>query len=180
MRNLSIFIPSLMLFVFSGSRVNAGHVMVDTTVDGLKIELHVLAAEPFFTKEQMAANKITEGMLILGGAAPLALTAKPTPNHHLVVHVFNTKSGKALTNAKVKIRFQAFPDSGKKSAQPTNVPIVVMQAIGKGEQSTHYGNNVMMSDGVYTVSVIVNGKKTAFKITVAIAADDSMKGMDMH
>lgn len=32
----------------------------------------------------------------------------------------------------------------------------------------------------YTASVIVNGKKTAFKINVANTADDSMKGMDMH
>jgi len=188
MRKNSLFI-SCRIFIafacsgaFACSQVNTGkgHVMIDTIMGDLKIELHVLPAEPFFKKEQVAADKVTEGMLVVGGAKPLALNSKPAPNHHLVAHVFDAKTGKAITNAKVSIGFQPLSEKGIKSGNPVKVPIVIMQAIGKGEQSTHYGNNVIMPDGSYSVAVAVMGNKVSFKISLSSAPVDSMKGMDMH
>jgi hypothetical protein len=188
MRKNSLFISCLIVIAFacSGavacSQVNAGkgHVMIDTIMGDLKIELHVLPAEPFFTKEQVAADKVTEGMLIMGGAKPLAPNAKPAPNHHLVVHVFDAKTGKAITDVKVKMTFQSLSDTGKNPAVFIHVPIVIMQAIGKGPESTHYGNNVVMPDGTYSVAVAVNGNKVSFKISLSSAPVETMKGMDMH
>jgi hypothetical protein len=55
-----------------------------------------------------------------------------------------------------------------------------MQAIGKGEQSTHYGNNVTMADGSYEVTLVINGKKTTVKVNLTSAPTDSMKNMQMH
>ena len=40
-----------------------------------------------------------------------------------------------------------------------------MQAIGKGPLSTHYGNNVTMPAGRYSVTVTVNDKKATFGVT---------------
>jgi hypothetical protein len=54
-----------------------------------------------------------------------------------------------------------------------------MQAIGKGAQSTHYGNNVVMPTGSYTVSVVVNGEKLNLKINVSDVQGDSMGDMKM-
>jgi hypothetical protein len=179
MRKSWIFIRCGILFAFACGIVQAGHVMVDTTMGDLRIELHVLAAEPFFTKAEVATNKIIEGMLIMGGAKPLAPDADVHPNHHLVIHVFNAKTGKAITNAKVEMSFQSLDDKGNQSVSPTKVPIVIMQAIGKGVQSTHYGNNVVMPTGPYTVSVVVNREKLNFKINVSDAQDDSMGDMKM-
>jgi hypothetical protein len=177
MSKFLIVVQFVILFTFS--TIHAGHVMVDTTIHDLRIELHVLAAEPFFTKAEVSANKVTEGMLFISGAKPLAPDADVHPNHHLVIHVFNAKTGKAITNAKVEMSFQSLDEKGNTSGSPTEVSIVVMQAIGKGAQSTHYGNNVLMPSGPYTVSVIVNGEKLNFKINVPDAQGDSMGDMKM-
>ncbi len=157
-----------------------GQPMKDTTIGGLRMELHVLQAEPFFTRSEVDTGKATQGMLIMGGEKPLALDAKPRPNHHLVIHVFDVKTGKASVNARVKMSFQHLDSSGRASGKVIEVPVVIMQAIGKGTQSTHYGNNVVMADGHYIVSVVVNGKKCSFKINPTSASDASMDGMDMH
>jgi len=179
MRKSSILIQCGIFFAFTWGIVQAGNVKVDTTIGDLRIELHALAAEPFFTKAEVSAKKITEGMLIIGGAKPLAPNADVHPNHHLVIHVFNTKTGKAILNAKVEMSFQFLDDKGNKSGSPTEVPIVVMQAIGKGVQSTHYGNNEVMPTGFYGVSVVVNGEKLNLKINVSDAQGDSMGDMKM-
>jgi hypothetical protein len=149
------------------------------TLDSIRIELHVLPAEPFFTKDQIAADHVTEGMLIMGGAQPVDMHASSHPNHHLVVHVFNAKTGKAVTNADVAITYKMLDKKGKPSADSAAVPIVTMQAIGKGAQSTHYGNNVTLAPGTYSIRVLVNGAKTSFTVAVAENEKDSMPGMKM-
>jgi hypothetical protein len=46
------------------------------------------------------------------------------------------------------------------------VPVVEMQAVGKGPASTHDGNNVTLAPGTYTVTVTVNGGPPAtFTVT---------------
>jgi hypothetical protein len=179
MHKASIFIKSACFIAFASGIVMANHVMVDTTINGLRIELHVLAAEPFFTKQQVTANKITEGMLIVRGEKPLAQDAATHPNHHLVVHVFDAKTGKAITNANVKMIYQAVSDKGEASGNATPVPVVVMQAIGKGAESTHYGNNVVMPNGSYVVTVVVNNNKIDFTIHLGAASGGSMDHMHM-
>jgi hypothetical protein len=181
MRTFSILIQLSVAIIFAGTfRIEAENVMKDTVVGPIKIELHVLPAEPFFTADQVKAKKADTGMLIMGGAAPNVPDADPRPNHHLVVHVFKAKTGKAVTDAKVRMTFQPLDDNGNLSGGPADVPIVVMQAIGKGKESTHYGNNVEMPAGSYVVEVSVNEKKAHFRIAVKNVVTEIMKEMHMH
>jgi len=94
--------------------------------------------------------------------------------------VFKAKTGKAITDAKVDMSFQPLDDTGKLSGSSVDVPIVVMQVIGKGAESTHYGNNVEMPSGSYAVEVSVNGNKAHFKIAVKNVVTEIMKEMQMH
>ena len=110
----------------------AENVVKPKTVDRFRIELHVLPAEPFFIADEVAAKQVSEGMLIMSGAAPVPLNAQSRPNHHIVVHVFNAKTSKAVTDAVVKMSFQLLDKSGKASGTAVAVPVVIMQAIGKG------------------------------------------------
>ena len=105
-------------------------------------------------------------MLVVGGAMPVRMDAPSHPNHHLIVHVFDKASGKAVTNATVAISYA----QGSGSAR--SLPIVEMQAIGKGPQSTHYGNNLNLPDGTYTVTVTANGNTATFNV---MAMSGSMK-----
>jgi hypothetical protein len=155
---------------------NAADVMQTKTVGTYRVELHVLPAEPFFSKQDVADKHVKEGMEIEGGAAPVAPDADSHPNHHLIVHVFDKKSGKVVSDATVTMSFAALDAKGNPAGTPTEVAVVVMQAIGKGPASTHYGNNVTMPAGRYIITVTVNGKNAIFAVT---AADAPMGPMNM-
>ena len=148
---------------------NAADVMRTKTVGAYRVELHVLPAEPFFTKEDVAAKQVKEGMEIEGGAMPVMLDAASHPNHHLVVHVFDKKTHQAITDATVTMSFASVDRKGNPAGERTEVPVVVMQAIGKGPASTHYGNNVTMPPGRYKVTVAVNGQTAVLGATVSNA-----------
>jgi hypothetical protein len=149
------------------------------TVGAYRVELHVLPAEPFFSKEDIAAKQVKEGMEIEGGAAPIMPDAASHPNHHLVVHVFDRKTGQAVTGATVSLSFASLDGKRSPAGGQIEVPVVVMQAIGKGPASTHYGNNVTMPAGRYKVTVSVNGKTGVFRVTVSDAASGPMEHMKM-
>lgn len=173
-RSNLLLTAALIVLIACAASVEAGDMMQTVTMDGLRVELHVLPAEPFFTADEVAVSKVKEGMLIMGGAKPIAPDAASHPNHHLVVHVYDAKTGKAISNAKVSMNFQLLDDKGKPSGTVADVPIVVMQAIGKGPQSTHYGNNVVMPNGTYSIAAMVNGKKTEFRMAVSESAMEKM------
>ncbi len=140
--------------------MNMGTGVTLTKVAGpYKLVLQLLPAEPFYTQGQYAKEHPKDGMLVVGGATPLALNAASHPNHHLIVHVYNAASGKAVTDAKVTIRYTTV------SGATDSLPVVEMQAIGKGPQSTHYGNNLNLPDGTWTVSVTANGAAATFTVT---------------
>jgi hypothetical protein len=96
-------------------------------------------------------------MLVVRGARPVQPNDPAHPNHHLVVHVYDAVTGHPVLDAKVEMIVAGpFP-----ATRRTRVPIVEMQAVGGGAKSTHYGNNVTLQPGRYTVFVTVNGKATA-------------------
>lgn len=152
---------------------NAVHIMKTKTTDGLRIELHVMEAEPFYTADQVKADSSLKGMLIVGGAKPMATDATPSPNCHLIVHVFDAQTDKPLSDAKVSMKYQLLGKDGKPQGAATDVPVAVMQVIGKGAETTHYGNNVVLPDGTYDVTVVANGKSAVFHIVVSSEEESS-------
>jgi hypothetical protein len=160
----------------------AKDVMKAKTVGAYRVELHVLPAEPFYTADEIAAKHPTMGMVIQGGATPVKPDADTHPNHHLVVHVYDRKTGQAVTDAKVSLSFEPLGRGNKPAGPSVEVPVVDMQAIGQGPKSTHYGNNVVMPAGSYRVTATVNGEKTVFRVAASDApgAAESMGGMKMH
>lgn len=163
---MALFIMAFFVSQVAASPSDEIHIEKTATTDGLRIELHVLPAEPFYTSEQVKADTSLKGMLIVAGAEPMHLDAQPRPNYHLIVHVFDAKSGKPLSDANVSMKYQPVDKQGKPQGKATEVPVVIMQVIGKGAESTHYGNNVVLPDGAYDVTVTANGKKAVFHIDV--------------
>ena len=155
---------SLLVAMFAAlvAPAKAADVTATKTFGGYKVELHVLPAEPFFTKDDVTAKQVKDGMEIEGGASAVMPDAASHPNHHLVVDV-SDKSGKVLTDANVAMKFAP----AKNAKDVVEVPVVVMQAIGQGSGSTHYGNNVSMPNGRYHVSVTINGKSAGFDVTAS-------------
>ena len=153
------------------------------TVGAYRIELELLPSEPFYTADEVAAKHVTMGMSIQGGAAPVQPDAGSHPNHHLVVQVVDWKTNKVMTDAKVSLNFEPLDSNGKSAGPSVDVPVVVMQEIGVGSKSTHYGDNVTMPAGSYRVTVTVNGETAAFLVMASDAPGNSggsMGGMKMQ
>ena len=181
MSKLSLIFQTVLVLVLAFTvSVDAKNVMKTAIVGDMRIELQILPAEPFFTADEVTTKKVKEGMLIISGAEPLALEDSAHPNRHLVVHVFNAKSGKAITTAKVSMKFQQIDVKGKSTGDLIDVPIVNMQIIGKGIESTHYGNNVVMPEGSYSVIVVVNGKKVSFQVKLSKSTTTPSDKMHMQ
>ena len=117
-------------------------------VEGYTIILDLFPAEKWTPN---GAAKPKGEMQSLGGAQPVLIGSKAHPNHHLVV--FLKKDGKPVEHAMVQIRYrlQDAPAYGW-----TNVPVDRMDVSGAGSKTTHYGNNVYLTPGVYAVQVTVN------------------------
>jgi hypothetical protein len=162
------FLAAALPAIAFAASADAADVMRTKTVGPYRVELHVLPAEPFFTKEEVATKHIKEGMEIQSGG-PVMMNAASHPNHHLVVHVFDKKSRQPLTDASVMMKFTPLGRRGNPTGAPVEVPVIVMQAIGKGPASTHYGNNVTMPAGRYLVTATVNGQTAVFNVTASNA-----------
>jgi len=72
------FVPAIAFAICA----KAADVMRTKTVGAYRVELHVLPAEPFFSKEDVAAKQVKEGMEIEGGAAPVMADA---PSHPIII-----------------------------------------------------------------------------------------------
>ncbi len=168
MRSYTALILASALAVGLGASapLHAANIEKSKTDGPYRVELQVLPPEPFYTHAQVTAKGLKSGMLIMGGATPVQPGAAIDPNHHLIVHVFNQKTGKALTHAKVTIKYQWIDTMGDALGTVRKVPVVIMQAIGHGAPSTHYGNNVSLLPGTYKVMVDVNGHNATFRVSV--------------
>ncbi|HKI96815.1 MAG TPA: hypothetical protein VJ992_16110 [Gemmatimonadales bacterium] len=136
------------------SVASAHNISETATVGRYTITLKVLPAESF--------TGFNAQMIPDSGAAPYLLNGDDGPNHHLVAFV--TRNGKTVEHARVAISFINDPAAG---GQWTKLPVVRMHVAGRGLATTHYGNNVALSPGVYGVRVSVNGSAPAsFRFTV--------------
>jgi len=70
-----------------GTHSHAAEVMATKTLGAYRVDLHVLPAEPYVTKDEVASKHVTAGMEIEGGAPPVMSDAATHPNHHLIIFV---------------------------------------------------------------------------------------------
>lgn len=113
-------------------------------------------------KMHPASGEIMAGGTMSGGSMPMAAgggTAMST--RHLEVHVTSRATGKVVTDAACRITVTN--DTTKKTE---TIPVAMMYGIKEGPADWHYGNNVSMSPGPYTVAVMVNGEKTVFHVRI--------------
>lgn len=108
------------------------------------VNLKVLPAESF-TGPKAAMTRDA-------GAQPNRVNGPEHPNHHMVA--FIRQGGKPVENATVSMRYR---ELSPKMGAWTTLPVARMHVTGKSLQTTHYGNNVMLSPGEYEASVTVNG-----------------------
>ena len=177
MSRLILSALTLTIVALAPSAAYAADLMQTKAVGEYRVELHLLPAEPFFSQADVAAKHLKEGMEIEGGAAPVTPDGDSHANHHLVVHVFNKKTRQPITDATVTMSFASLDSKGNPAGEPVEVPVVVMQAIGQGPSSTHYGNNVTMPAGRYRITVTIDGQSAVFGLAASDASSKPSMGM---
>jgi len=128
-----------------------------TTAD-YKLQLIIGPPAQMLTTSQTATA--TAGEVMIGGQM-VSMTMGMAGVYHLEVHVYNLMSGAVVTDKNVTIQVV-----NKATNQTMNVPIVVMYDMMVGLSDTHFGNNVSLTPGNYTVVVNVAGETATFNITI--------------
>lgn len=140
--SIAFTMGALLVSCAAQASAHGGTISAHATSGAYTLTLKVLPAESFAGPHSAMAWD--------GGAKPDLLSAKPAPNHHLVVFV--KKNGKPVEKGNVSIRYRML----KPSTGPWHhLPVARMHVAGKSPATTHYGNNVMLTPGSYAVWVKV-------------------------
>ena len=132
------------------------------------LSLEVGGLQPMYTPQQVASQHPKSGEIMFtgdmqmpAGTTDATSTTYPPGWRHLEVHVFD-KSGDVVKTVTPHITV-----TNTATNQSQTVPIVTMQGIADGIHDFHYGNNVLMPSGPYTVSVQVGTDSASFNLTVS-------------
>jgi hypothetical protein len=85
-------------------------------------------------------------------------------NHHLEVHLVNKSNGKVVTDTPPTINIT----DTKTGVSRAVSPVAAMYGATAGPSDWHFGGNVYLADGTYTVAVIIAGEAATFS-NVAVA-----------
>jgi hypothetical protein len=77
------------------------------------------------------------------------------------VHIFDKRTGDT-----VKATTPVISVTNQSTGQSRPVPIVVMQGIVEGPADYHYGNNVDLPKGDYTVTVVIGSETANFDFSI--------------
>jgi len=120
--------------------------------------------------ERPSAGEIMLGGRVSGGIADImpeaggparGATVRSSPDlHHLELHVYSRATGRAVPEAHVTI---AVTDGQRKRR---SMPIARMYGVDEGPEDLHYGNNVILPPGAYTIETAINGEHARFAVKV--------------
>ena len=109
-----------------------------------------------------AAKGATEGE-VMAPMPGMPLADMPTTdaghpvNHHLEVHLVNKSDGNVVTDTAPTINI-----ADAKGASRAVSPVVAMYGVTVGPSDWHFGGNVYLADGTYTVTVTIAGETATF------------------
>jgi hypothetical protein len=134
--------------------------LASTSTYNLVAEIGGLQA--MYTPAQASSQHPNSGELMFSGSMTMPSdTTNVSPDwHHLEVHIFDKNTGNV-----VKTLTPVITVTNRTTGQTQPVPIVVMQGIVEGPGDYHYGNNVDLTKGDYTVTVVIGSETASFEFT---------------
>jgi len=103
----------------------------------------------------------TVGEVMVNGQTSNTPSMNTTDTYYLEVHVYNITSGAVVTNQNVSIQI-----INHTTNQTLTIPVIVMYDLKIGPSDTHFGNNITLPAGSYTILVNVAGETAKFNINV--------------
>lgn len=142
-----------------------------------KITLTFGATATMLTPDQAAGAKEGEVMVEMPGMAmpAMSMTDGGQPiNHHLEIAVADKSSGAVIANQIPAITIK----NDMTGAIRTLDAVMAMYDVQVGKDDIHFGNNLYLADGTYTITAVVNGETASFA-PLTVGAGSSMSGGSM-
>lgn len=119
--------------------------------------------QAMYTPAQASSQHPKSGEVMFGGTMtmPADMTNASPDWHHLEVHIFDKKTGNVVRTITPVLSI-----TNDATGQTQQVPIVVMQGIVEGPSDYHYGNNVDLPKGQYTVTVDMGSETASFDFNI--------------
>jgi hypothetical protein len=119
--------------------------------------------QAMYTPSQASSQHPKSGEVMFGGTMTMpAETTNVSPDwHHLEVHIFDKKTGNVVRTVTPVLTV-----TNDATGQTQQVPIVVMQGIVEGPSDYHYGNNVDLPKGQYTVTMVIGSETASFDFNI--------------
>jgi len=161
----SLWAIPLALLALTGSSWadEMGAIKEEAQTQHYRLQLQIGPKEEMFSKAEADAKHPTSGeVMVRGRMAEMHMGhSMAMDERHLEVQVRSRATGKVVTDARCSITVT--PDSGGK---PMKVSVAAMYGVTEGPEDLHYGNNVSMPPGAYTIRVVVNGERATFHVTI--------------
>jgi hypothetical protein len=142
-----------------------------TTAD-YKIELGIGPTANMLMMCQVTSSATSGEVMIAGQMSPMSMTGN---TYHLELHVYNIKTGTAEVVPIDSVGITVTNSSGTK----TTIPVAEMFDIGQGPTDFHYGNNVQLTAGTYTVDSNIGSENASFNVTISAMSPGMSTGMSM-
>jgi hypothetical protein len=145
---------------------SASPIIQNTTTADYKLMLQLGSPETMLAMCQVTDSTISGEVMVSGQMIDdMSTTMKSTP-YHLELHVYDIKTGATVALPVHEIRITITNSSGMSSI----IPIAEMFGVHGGLTDLHYGNNVHLVSGSYTIRVSVAGEKASFPTSISSAA----------
>jgi 5-hydroxyisourate hydrolase-like protein (transthyretin family) len=136
-----------------GTSGTASHQVYRATAGPYRLALTVGPAERMLTPAQAKQTHASSGEVMLDGLTEVMPVGTMSRQRHLEVHVVDRSLGMPVTNARVGVRIE------RRGAMAQTVALMRMYGVKEGLKDLHYGDNVNLSSGDYTLQIRVNGHR---------------------
>jgi hypothetical protein len=142
-----------------------------TTAD-YRIELGIGPTANMLMMCQVTSSTTSGEVMVASQMSPMSMTGN---TYHLELHVYNIKTGAAEVVPISSVGIIVTNSSGTK----TTIPVAEMFDIGQGPTDFHYGNNVQLTAGNYTVDTNIGSENASFNVTISAMSSGMSTGMSM-
>lgn len=152
---LDIEAPQTMLAPDQAMGATSGEVMVDpSTMSGMSGRSMNGGSMNMGGEGQAVGT----GTMAMGVGGQMTMSANGSDNHHLEVHIHDAMTGAVVSNVvpSIMITNQATGQSQMLD------PVMATYGISEGPSDLHFGNNLHLDDGTYTISVALGSETAVF------------------
>ena len=168
MTKLEVFASLMGILALAGAARADDILKLENETQRYRLVLQIGSAETMYTAAEAKAKHPTSGEIMLSGK----MAGMPAMDHtvpgmmpvpqarHVELHIYARDTGKPVAEARVSITLTG---ADKKRHA---VPMARMYGVAEGLEDVHFGNNMSISAGSYTVDATVNGEPAHFAVTV--------------